>query len=116
MSYDDQKQIATEPLHAVLLDTIKYAERTRIREKQLLGAFGLAQSMVWAGDVWTHLVEQLLPDGSETRVQLQRMIRAGTLSTRIGKPLRRFPTRKELHTVYSELAECLAHGELFRVP
>ncbi len=47
---------------------------------------------------------------------LRRMLRSGTLANRIDKCIRRFPTRTELHAVYSELADCLHRGELFRVP
>ncbi len=116
MSYEDQQRIKTEPLHAVLLDTIRYADRSRIRERAVLDAFGVQQSMVWAADLWGSLLDQVLPDHPEWSPMLRRMIRTGTLANRIGQQIRRFPTRPELQTVYGELAECLHNGELFRVP
>ena len=114
--YERQKRVATEPLHGVLLDTIRYAERTRIRERVLLDAFGIEQSMVWGGDVWAGLLEQVLPDHAVWTPLLRRMIAAGTLATRIGRPIRRFPTHPELHEVYAQLADCLHEGRLFGVP
>jgi hypothetical protein len=44
------------------------------------------------------------------------MLSSGSLSTRLSKRIRRFPTRVELLSVYQELAECLEEGRLFGVP
>ncbi|MEO1718323.1 MAG: glutamate-cysteine ligase family protein, partial [Planctomycetota bacterium] len=116
ISYEDQKRIKTEPLHGVLLDTIRYADRTRIRERALLDAFGINQSLVWAADLWVSLLEQVMPDHAAWSPMLRRMLKTGTLANRIGQQIRRFPTKPELQSVYGELAECLHDGELFRVP
>jgi carboxylate-amine ligase len=116
ISYEDQKRIKTEPLHGVLLDTIRYADRTRIRERSVLDAFGVKQSTVWAADLWMSLLEQVVPDHPVWSPMLRRMLKTGTLANRIGGRIRRFPTRPELHELYGELADCLHHGELFRVP
>lgn len=115
ISYEQQKAVPTEHLHAVLLDTIRYAERTRIRERALLEAFGIQQSMCWAGDLWSTLLERTIADDTVHTPLLQRILRAGTLANRIRTGLRRFPTRPELRTLYGELADCLRHGSLFRV-
>lgn len=116
MGYEDQKLVKTEPLHGVLLDTIRYADRTRIRERAVLDAFGVKQSMVWASDLWVSLLEQVMPDHPTWSPMLRRMIKTGTLANRIGQQVRRFPNRTELQAVYRELAECLHNGELYRVP
>lgn len=116
MSYEDQQRVRTEPLHGVLLDTIRYADRTRIWERAVLDAFGVKQSMVWASDLWSSLLEQVLPDHPQWSPMLRRMIKTGSLANRIGQRIRRFPTKPELEAVYGELADCLQNGELFRVP
>ena len=116
MSYDDQRRVATQPLHGVLLDTIRYADRTRIRERAVLDAFGIPQGMAWAADLWLSLLEQVMPDHPTWSPLLRRMLKTGTLANRIGQQIRRFPTKAEVRTVYAELADCLHHGELFRVP
>jgi carboxylate-amine ligase len=115
-SYEDQRRIKTEPLHSVLLDTIRYADRTRIRERSVLDAFGVQQGMVWASDLWMSLLEQVMPDHPTWSPMLRRMLKTGTLANRIGSRIRRFPTKPELHAVYAELADCLHSGELFGVP
>jgi hypothetical protein len=43
------------------------------------------------------------------------MLRSGTLATRLGRRIRRFPTQHELVDLYRELADSLHAGELFRV-
>ncbi|MCA9294518.1 MAG: hypothetical protein KDA20_11965 [Phycisphaerales bacterium] len=116
MSYEDQKHIATETLHDVLLDTIRYADRTRIRERALLDALGIQQSLVWAADLWSTVLDQVMPDHPVWTPVLRRMLKAGTLANRIGSCIRRFPTKQELRALYGELADCLHNGELFRVP
>ncbi len=116
LSWSDQQQVATDLLHGVLLDTIRYADRTRIRERTVLDAFGVSQSMMWAGDLWIRLQELLLPDDPTWTPLLRRMLRTGTLANRIGRCIRRFPTHSELQDVYRELGDCLDRGELFRAP
>ena len=116
MSYAEQKKVKTDPLHSVLLDTIRYADRTRIRDRPLLEAFGVDQSMVWASDLWLSLLEQVMPEHPTWTPMLNRMLKTGTLANRIGGRVRRFPTQDELRALYAELADCLHTGELFRVP
>lgn len=115
-SYEDQKKLKTEMLHGVLLDTIRYADRTRLRERALLDSLGMSHSLVWASDLWMSLLEQVMPDHPRWSPLLRRMIKTGTLANRIGNRIRRFPTRRELHVVYQELADCLHQGKLFDVP
>lgn len=114
MPYEQQKKVAVEPLHDVFLETIRTAERTRIRERSLLDAHGVSGSLVWAGDLWKRLAEQVMPTDHEDTAVMNTLLNAGTLSARIGKAIKRYPTRAELREVYQELAECLRTGALFR--
>ena len=56
-----------------------------------------------------------MPDHPTWSPMLCRMLRKGTLASRIGQQIRRLPTPKELHTVCRELANCLHAGGLYRV-
>lgn len=116
LSYEQQKAVRNEPLQRVFYDTMRYAERARISERAVLESVGISRSMTWASDVWMHLLEELLPAHPVWTPVLRRLLAAGTLSTRISKLIRRYPTRADLHAVYSELADCLRTGSLFRVP
>lgn len=115
-SFEQQKRVEVEPLHRALLDTIRYAERTRISEAPLLRAFGFSQSLAWAGDMWASIQEQVLPDHPEFTPTIRSMLRAGSLSSRISNRIGRYASREELHWVYSDLADCLAEGTLFDAP
>ncbi len=113
--YEHQRTFATEPLHAVLLDTIRYAEHTRIHDPTFLRAYGIDRSLAWAGDLWKTIAQQVLDDASPLHQTVESILDGGTLSTRISRRLRRFPTRDELHAVYADLAGCLHEGALFDV-
>ncbi len=115
IDHDAQRRVPTEPLHETLLDTIRSAERTRIRARPLLEAFGIPRSLAWAGDVWAHLLEAVMPDDPVWTEPIGGILAHGTLATRITRTMRRFPTRAELHETYAELADCLAAGAPFRM-
>lgn len=115
LTYKQQRGIATEPLANVLVDTMRYAERARVSERRMLEAMGIKRTMTWASDVWGELLEELMPSHPVWTPALRQMLAAGTLSTRISRLIRRYPTRGELHGVYAELADCLRSGSLFRV-
>ena len=115
LTYEQQKAVHNEPLQRVLYDTARYAERTRISERPVLESVGINRSMTWAGDIWSHLLDELLPSHPVWTPTLRQMFAAGTLSTRISKLIRRYPLRADLQAVYAELADCLRNGSLFRV-
>lgn len=116
MPYERQKGIKTEPLRAVLLDTIRYAERARIGENKYLEALGLPPRLTWGADIWNALAQRIMPADSPWNPVIQQRLRAGSLATRIGQCIRRFPSHDDLKSIYGELADCLARGAMFRVP
>ena len=114
IGYEQQKAISVDPLHDVLIDCIRTAEHTRIRDRALLGAYGIGSGIVTAADLWKQIAEQVMPAGHDDTATMQRLLRAGSLSSRITKSIRRHPTRDQLREIYRELADCLANGTLFR--
>lgn len=111
-----QQSITTTSLHAVLLETIRGAERARLREPALLNALGIGGHSAWAGDIWTSLLDRVLPNHPRWTPTLRRMLNAGSLSTRITRRLRTHPDRTALRTIYGQLAACLHAGDLFDAP
>ena len=114
ISYEQQKAIAVEPLHEVLLECIRTAEQTRIRERVILDAYGVSSWMMWAGDLWKQLAEQVMPAGHEDTAVMSRLLNVGSLSSRITRSIKRHPTRDQLREVYREMADCLGDGTLYR--
>lgn len=109
-SFADQQRAQTEPLHAVLLETIRSAEATTITDAALLTAFGVRSGSCTAGALWARLAEELCP-GDRAVADL---VASGTLATRIRRALGPDPDRDRFRSVYTRLCDCLADGEAFR--
>lgn len=110
---DAQCAVQAEPLHAVLLQTIRDAEEAVIAEPALLQSFGVRQASIPASELWAQLLAQVMPDHPVWTPVLTQLLSMGTLSTRIGRRLNRSTDRSDLHGVYRELAGCLERGALF---
>lgn len=116
ISFESQCALTTESLHAVLLGTIREAERARITDRPLLDALGITSPGPTGGEVWAALLERVLPGHAVFTPVLRRLLASGTLSTRIRAALSSTPDHGELRAVYSDLAECLQAGRLFNAP
>lgn len=113
---EDQMSLDTEALYDVLLATTRDGEHAEIRDCKLLATLGISSDRVSAGDIWRTLLAEVLPEDPTWTPLLNRMLGAGTLSTRIRAALPEDPIRSDLRTCYAELADCLHVGALFRVP
>ena len=113
ISYEEQKSYDVKTLHEVLLDTIRYAERTRIMSAPFLRAFGWTGSTGWAGDMWIRLFDELLADHTEFAPTLKMMLAKGTLSSRMNQTIGRYPDRSQLKRIIEDLSACLAEGRLY---
>jgi carboxylate-amine ligase len=105
-----QRALPTEALHAVLLDTTREAEKAVVRDAGLLGAFGLPDRPLRAGEFWRAVADRICPSDGE----IAELLGLGTLSTRIRRRLGPAPDRDRLRGVYADLCDCLAEGRLFR--
>ena len=111
-----QAAIPTATLHALLLRTIRDAERALIDEPALLTAFGIRERQCTAGDVWAHIVGAT-DDGADDarawwRPALETILGRGTLARRILAAVGGDFRREHLRAVYGELAHCLAEGRM----
>ena len=108
-----QQAWETAPLHRILLRTIDRAEEAVISERDYLDALGVPASLgaaPTAGAVWDHLVGQCVrsdPGAGEFVPALDRILRQGTLSTRLRRRLGPTPSPERVTDVYRELCECL---------
>jgi len=113
-----QQRISTENLAAILLETIAHADQAVIADREYLTLLGLDPAPARsAGEVWRHLTEttgSLHHDLSEWSAPLETILTEGCLARRILKRLGGVAGDGRIRDVYSELVECLAHGELFR--
>jgi len=111
--------IGTEELSAVLLPAIRDGERAVVRCEPLLRAVGMAGSSASVGEVWGHVAGALFDERSAEGSAVWRVVRAGTLSSRISGALGMPGVGAEvdrdlLRAVYAELAEGLVADRMFR--
>jgi carboxylate-amine ligase len=119
----DLQRLEVEPLHETLLACIRDGEHARIAHVPLLAAFragpgaratGAGAQAPRAGELWRALAEAVLPAESLSRDVLGTIFTRGTLSSRIRDALGANPDRPALHRVYTDLADSLRDGRMFR--
>jgi carboxylate-amine ligase len=107
-----QREMATEELAALLLETIRGGEQALLANPRYLALFGLDAPQATAGALWRHILAGAgagMAGGPVLRTVLER----GTLATRILEALGPAPSREAILDVYRRLAGCLAENRLF---
>jgi hypothetical protein len=108
----------TEPLAALLGETIRTAETTEIDDGTYLALFGLPGPCT-GGDLWRHLVGEAVAAGALDEgafgADLEAILTEGPLARRMLRALGDDPSRPAQERLYRRLCECLAAGEMFRV-
>jgi len=111
-----QEAIGTATLHALLLRTIRDAERALIDEPELLVALGIRERQCTAGEVWAHLLAATADGAAGARAwwmpALETILARGPLARRILRAVGGDFRRGHLRAVYGELARCLAEGRM----
>jgi carboxylate-amine ligase len=114
VSYSAQKKWHEDPLAAILVSVIRDGSKALITDAEYLNIWGIEHLSAHAGDVWAHLLEQLQPLlSAETYQTASRIIRAGTLSSRIVKALQGDLSHGKIKQVYQGVADALANNQLF---
>lgn len=113
---DTAMAIEVDPLHALLLDTIRNADRAIVSHEPLLRALG------WHGaapapitDLWHDLLDRAGTHDAPWRPTIDTVLREGCLARRIVNALAGDTSHANLHRVWSQLANCLEHNRLFGV-
>ena len=113
----NQATLRTLDMHEmseVLKATTQQAEQAAVTYRPLLHAFGIASTEATAGEIWQHLIQELIPATSPWHPTLQAICSQGTLASRLIKALGQSPSRANIHETYRELAGCLAENRLFQ--
>ncbi len=112
-TFEEQKAWGERELEAILLTTIRDADRAEIEDTRFLRMFGFEGKPVDAAEVWARLIETGLGGASElteARDDLSRILGEGCLARRIVRAAGANPSQERLHEVYARLADCLAGG------
>ncbi|MGH7162713.1 MAG: glutamate--cysteine ligase, partial [Planctomycetota bacterium] len=110
--FPEQKAWPVAPLHELFGATVRDAEAARFPGPGYPSCFG-APDAATAGELWSHLVDELLPAPSPWREALSVIVRHGTLARRIRRAAGAKPGPGRLYEVYGELCDCLEQGRLF---
>lgn len=107
-------------LQKIFLDTIKFGMNTIIVDEDYPAVFGLPKKQVTVKQLWSSLLQELLPQGSDENIEyikvLEHIITQGNLAQRIIKALDNVPSEVKIRSVYQKLASCLEHNKLFMLP
>jgi gamma-glutamyl:cysteine ligase YbdK (ATP-grasp superfamily) len=112
-----QRAFATEPLHEILMTTIRGADQTVISDRQYLDQFGFSAARCSAAELWLHLCETACPKTANPETSwaaaLGVILRRGPLARRILGSLGGDASMVRIREVYRAMCECLAEGTMF---
>jgi gamma-glutamyl:cysteine ligase YbdK (ATP-grasp superfamily) len=115
-SGQEQNSLAAEELLPILLQCIEAGENAVIGHAGFLSLFAFPGARATAAELWSHLIHssaRVLGRELPCRQVLDRLLRHGTLASRLLRAAGNDPGRERLREIYQQLARCLAHGELF---
>ncbi|HMP88948.1 MAG TPA: glutamate-cysteine ligase family protein [Kiritimatiellia bacterium] len=110
--WDIQSAWTASRLRGLLLDHIRDAENTIVRDPEYLSMWGYAEKTCTAGDLWKHILRDHDAGQPELQNALATILGRGTLSSRMLSRLPDNPTRPQLQALYRKLADCLADGAM----
>lgn len=111
---DDQQAITVDVLEALLLATIRDADRAIIDDVEYLHALGMPTSRCSAGDVWASLLADVGGARAWWQPAIDLILRDGPLARRILYATGSTPDHHRLHAVYRTLCQCLEDGRMFQ--
>jgi gamma-glutamyl:cysteine ligase YbdK (ATP-grasp superfamily) len=116
-SLKSQKQMGTEPLYGIFLETVKDGDRAIISDARFLKLFNFPEKgAVRTSDLWQYLLESLEKYDSSLSVfgpALKTLLSRGCLSRRILKALNGDFSRNNLMKTYRRLTETLEENTMF---
>ena len=114
---ETQMKWRTEPLARLLDQTAEKAQEAIIVNADYLNVFNYEEKSASAGQLWQHLLDWVVRDGSSAiqqwRPQLDVIVKQGTLSQRILKSIGADHSGERIITTYKKLCACLAQNRMF---
>lgn len=113
---DDLRALEVEPMHAILLECIRHAERAKITDGAYLRALGFDASTGTAAEVWRHLLARSAAEDRDSGAWMpviEHILGKGCLARRIMLAIGKDVTPKMIAAVYRRLAGCLASNSVF---
>ncbi len=112
-----QQAFETARLTSILLACAREAETARVQDAAYLALLGFKANDCKACELWADLAARLeaaaMPNVALWRGHLERILREGTLATRLIRAAGRDPDRETLAGLYRTLCGCLRDGTVF---
>lgn len=112
----DQKEWHEDDLYTILMDVIRNGEQAEITNRRYLELFGMRKESCSAGELCRFIYDDLSREYSfqhHSRDLLALIFEEGPLGRRILKSLPERFGKKELHTTWLKLCDCLSNGKPF---
>ncbi|MGB8704169.1 MAG: glutamate-cysteine ligase family protein [Gillisia sp.] len=114
ITLEDQKSWNEKELFQLFNGVVQEAEASKIENLKYLNIFDLNRASS-AGEIWEKVYKRVKTSISERHQKtIEFILENGSLSTRILKAVNNDFSKKNLHSVYEKLAECLQENTLFR--
>lgn len=112
--YHHQAEATTARLAEEMGKVVREGRAAVITDKLLLRALGIRwSSKATAGRIWADLLARVASAEVAWRAPIETILSKGCLAERILCAAGNAPQREGLRSVYSQLATCLARGEMF---
>lgn len=115
--FTSQAEWSEQELSKIWRDVIQTGQATVINNPEYLRVLGFAGSSATVGELWQHIYMDVFNEYDEYEPGLKQSIEwileKGSLSERITRRVKHNCSAGMIHEVYSELADCLAKGQLF---
>ena len=116
---ESQMKWKTDFLAQLLEKTSEKAQSVVVNDRDFLNVFGFTGSTATTVELWQHITERLVRAGnvsvSNSRREIDIVLKEGTLSQRIIKALGTDHSRENITAVYKQLCDCLAQNRMFLV-
>ncbi len=115
-TFEAQKQWDRESLLPIFDRCITAADEAAIENSRYLKSLGLQRPRATGAELWRHLIESCYTDGliaAEYKEVLDTILTQGPLARRLVKAVGEGASLQKLHSVYSQLSDCLQQNRMF---
>ncbi len=117
IDYKSQTAWTTESLVVILDQTSSKGQDALLNNGDYLRAFNFPLSSSTAGDLWKHIVDDLIRTGNKAvekyKTELDIILKHGTLSQRIINALGNNLSHENMVKIYKQLSDCLEENRMF---
>jgi gamma-glutamyl:cysteine ligase YbdK (ATP-grasp superfamily) len=112
-SQSEQRAFEVDALADLFETALRDGDAAVVNHTDTLRCFGVSEASVRMGELWAHLIAELIPEGSEHVAPLRHIARNGCLARRIVARLGDDDSPESVVNLYRELCDCLSENRLF---